>query len=72
MTVERKQITVKNTGRYPAVAVNVSCPGHLDTFRISDNYFWLDAGESKTVTANPVSGLTADSWNSDHSSLTKN
>ena len=63
MSAKAKQITVKNIGRKPAVAVNLSRPGHLDTFRISDNYFWLDAGESKTVTVNSTDNLTLSSWN---------
>ena len=54
-----------NTGSLPAVAVNVARPGHLDTFRVSDNYFWLDAGESQTVEVNSTEGLTTGGWNVD-------
>lgn len=57
------RVTVTNTGNLPAVAVNVARPGRLDTFRVSDNYFWLDAGESKTVEVSDSQGLTVSAWN---------
>ena len=63
ISVKGKKVTVKNYGSKPAAAVNISCPGHLDTFRISDNYFWLDSEESKTVKANQVDELNVSSWN---------
>ncbi len=56
-------VVVSNTGSLPAVAVNVSRPGHLDVFEISDNYFWLDAGETATVVVNESAGLTVGAWN---------
>jgi len=58
-----KRVTVTNTGRRPAVGVNIARPGKLDTFTVSDNYFWLDAGESRTVMVNHPEGLTVDAWN---------
>jgi beta-mannosidase len=54
---------VKNTGSVPVVGVNISQPGHLDTFTVEDNYFWLDVGETKTVAVNDEKGLTVDAWN---------
>ncbi len=62
-TVKGPEITVKNVGELPAVAVNVAQPGHLDTFLVSDNYFWLDAGEEKTVAASSPDVLTVSAWN---------
>jgi len=56
-------VMIKNKGDLPAVAVNVSCPGHLDSFTISDNYFWLDSGEGKTLSVNETEGLTVNAWN---------
>ena len=56
-------VVVANTGTLPAVAVNVSRPGQLDTFEVSDNYFWLDAGESATVEVDEASGLAVSAWN---------
>jgi beta-mannosidase len=55
--------TVMNMGDIPAVAVNVSQPGHLDTFTIEDNYFWLDPGETKTVVVNVTDNLVVSAWN---------
>ena len=57
------KVRVENTGALPAVAVLVLRPGHLDTFTISDNYFWLDAGESVELEANDTTGLTVSAWN---------
>ena len=57
------EAVVKNTGNLPAVAVNVSRPGHLDTFFVSDNYFWLDAGETATLEVSSVEGLEVSAWN---------
>jgi beta-mannosidase len=62
-TVKGNQVTVKNNGDLPAVAVNVARPGHLDTFLVSDSYFWLDAREEKTVEVNDFDGLTVSAWN---------
>lgn len=50
-------------GQRPAVVVHLDSPGHADTFRISDNYFWLEPGESKTVTVNQTDDLTVGAWN---------
>ena len=61
--IDKNTVKIKNRGSLSAVAVNVSCPGHLDTFTISDNYFWLDAGEEKTLTVNINEGLTVSAWN---------
>lgn len=58
-----ESVIVSNTGGLPAVAVDVSRPGHLDSFTVSDNYFWLDAGESVTVEVSEVDGLTVSAWN---------
>jgi beta-mannosidase len=58
-----RRVTVANTGRVPALAVNIARPGHLDTFTVSDNYLWLDAGESRTVVVNDARGLTVSAWN---------
>jgi hypothetical protein len=38
-------------------------PGHLDTFRASDNFFWLEAGEEHAITVIEPDGLTVDAWN---------
>ncbi len=63
LEVDGSEAIVSNTGTLPAVAVHVSRPGHLDTFEVSDNYFWLDAGESATLEVSSGSGLTVGAWN---------
>jgi beta-mannosidase len=57
------QATVRNTGELPAVAATVLRLGQLDTFTASDNYFWLEPGESHTVDVSDSDGLSADAWN---------
>lgn len=49
--------TIKNTGDYPAVAVNIDCSNVSDTMVLSDNWFWLDAGESINVTVSDPAGI---------------
>ena len=63
LEVEGSEAVVTNTGSLPAVAVHISRPGHLDTFEVSDNYFWLDVGESATLEVNSAKGLTVGAWN---------
>ncbi|MCK9412520.1 MAG: hypothetical protein M0Q53_09485 [Prolixibacteraceae bacterium] len=55
--------TIKNTGKFPAVGVNLQVPGKADKFIASDNYFWLDPGESTKVEINLTKGLVSDAWN---------
>ena len=61
--LQGRSVTVSNTGDMPALAVDVSRPGHLDSFTVSDNYFWLDAGEAATVDVSDVDGLVVSAWN---------
>ena len=63
LQVEGNTVTLSNIGGVPAVAAHVLRPGHLDTFTIDDNYFWLDAGESKKLTVNDSEGLVAGALN---------
>ena len=58
-----QNVIVRNTGKLPAAAVDVSRPGHLDTFTVSDNFFWLDAGEAATVEVSDLDGLVVSAWN---------
>ena len=67
LKVEAKDgaLVVSNRGKLPAVAVNVNRPGHADSFSASDNFFWLDPGESHTVTVKDTGGTTVEAWNAD-------
>jgi len=57
------RVTVRNRGPLPAIGVEISAPGHQHTLRVSDNHFWLDVGESQTVTVNRRGGLRVGAWN---------
>lgn len=67
LEVEAKDgaLVVSNRGKIPAVAVNVNRPGHAYSFSASDNFFWLDPGESHTVKVNDTSATTAEAWNAE-------
>jgi beta-mannosidase len=58
------QVTVRSEGELPAVGVEITRPGHLDTFTAEENYFWLSAGETKVVRVNDVRGVVVKAWNS--------
>jgi hypothetical protein len=64
-SIKDGRISIKNIGDLPAVAVNISCPGNLDVFTVSDNYFWLDIGEEKVVEVNRAEGIHVSAWNYD-------
>jgi beta-mannosidase len=63
-SIEENKITIANTGEKPAVGVHfdVTAP-QCDVFNADDGYFWLDAGESTTVTVNSALGVAIDWWN---------
>lgn len=63
LSKQGKSVTVKNTGTLPAVAVNISRPGYLHIFTVSDNYFWLDPGEEKAVEVDDTEGVAVSAWN---------
>lgn len=64
MSISGNNVTVTNTGSLPAIGVNLVCPSVSSTIEISDNYFWLDPGESKTVTVSSTIGIEGvDLWN---------
>jgi beta-mannosidase len=50
-------LTITNTGNKPAVSVNIDCSAKSDTMVLSDNWFWLEAGESIDVTVSDSSGI---------------
>lgn len=57
VTRNGNEYTIKNTGSVPAFGVNFLCPSVSDTVTISDNYFWLDAGETKKATVSSTEGI---------------
>jgi beta-mannosidase len=62
-SVQDHQVTIVNQGSLPAVAVHVEHPGHLDTFTVSDGYFWMEPGEKKVVEVNENQDLRVKAWN---------
>lgn len=63
LVVEGNNAIVKNTGAFPAVGVNMNSQGNADKFTASDNFFWLEAGETTEVHVNIIQNLTIDAWN---------
>ncbi len=62
-TIEEQKVCISNTGSIPAVAVHFNCAGISDRLTVSDNFFWLNPGETKKVTVNDtqIDGVSA--WN---------
>ena len=48
-TVSGNKVTLKNNSAVPAVGVYLSAGADSDKFRPSDNYIWLEPGETYTV-----------------------
>ena len=58
-----RNIQLANTGDYPAVGVKIELPGKADSFTASDNYLWIDPGETLTVQVNTDDTVTLSGWN---------
>lgn len=61
--VDGSNVRVTNSGSRPAVGVSIQQPGSLDTFTVSDSFFWLEAGEIKTVKVSATKNLAVKAWN---------
>lgn len=61
--IRGNQLVLRNVSSVPAVGVTVECPQNDETFTISDNFFWLEAGEEVTLAVNTVEGLTISGMN---------
>lgn len=46
---EGNRLTVTNTASFPSVGVTVTSPGNEAVLSLSDNYLWLDPGETVTL-----------------------
>lgn len=64
VTEEEGDLVVSNVGDKPAVAVQFAVEGISDQFIADDNFFWLDAGESRVIRANRTEGVGVKAWNS--------
>lgn len=65
LEIRGNKAVVRNTGKVPAAGVNLQVPGRADEFVASDNFFWLDAGESAEVDVNITRKLSANAWSLD-------
>lgn len=62
-SVEGNHIEITNIGSTPAVGVEISCPGHQDCFRVSDNIFWLSPKATRSISVSRIDGLRVTAWN---------
>lgn len=63
MSREGKTLIITNTGKLPAIALNISCPGYEDKLICSENFFWLQPNESKSVEINIDHPVLIKGWN---------
>lgn len=60
------KVEITNTSdKIPAAYVEVSVPGESDKLDLSDNYLWIDPGETVTVKMNTTSKVKIYSWNAE-------
>lgn len=62
---EGDEIVITNTGNVPAVGVTVKVAGKAHELLLSDNYLWIDAGETCRVHINIDDPVTVSAWNAD-------
>ncbi|MFD2333440.1 glycoside hydrolase family 2 protein [Cohnella sp. GCM10020058] len=70
-TIDETRIAVKNTGELPAVGVELyrKSEAHRDIdgptahLICADNFFWLDAGETRLVDVNDTRSIAVRAWN---------
>lgn len=58
-----KQILLTNTGKLPAIGVHAEVPGQMSQLIVSENYIWLNPGESKELKINIDSPAIVKGWN---------
>lgn len=67
------KVLLTNVGPRPAYRVRLYCPEYDHEMRYSENYIWLEAGESKIITvrlkSHPVEVMFARAWNADEQKL---
>lgn len=61
MEQDGNDIKLSNLSAWPAVGVAIDVPGLSSRLLLSDNYLWLDPGETVTVKSN-ISGHAVISW----------
>lgn len=66
------KIKVEDTGKHPAFMTQLNVKGGKRLFKVSDNFFWMEPGEQKTIIleinwremAPKKAFVTVGSWNS--------
>jgi beta-mannosidase len=56
-------ITLTNIGNVPAVGISLEAPGYMDRLIVSENFIWLNPGESKKLTVNIDNPIVLKGWN---------
>jgi len=58
-----KIVTLTNNSYTPAIGITLEVPGKASVLSLSDNYIWLDAGETKTIEMNINDPVKVTGWN---------
>lgn len=58
-----KVVTITNTGKTPVLGIAIEVPGKASVLSLSDNYLWLDAGETKPIEMNINDRAIVSGWN---------
>lgn len=61
--IDEGHVRITNTAGFPAVGVTLRMPEHQHELRLSDNYLWLDAGESADIEINIPGVPEVTAWN---------
>ncbi len=77
VTVDEKgttivDVSITNSGSLPAFQVGIEAPDNEYYMNYSDNFFWLEAGETQTVTvkiSNDNKEFTVNAWNTEKTTV---
>lgn len=62
-SADKNRILLQNCGTVPLVGVTLESEKDDTTFTASDNFLWLDAGETQTVAVSVTDGVVVSAWN---------
>lgn len=62
-TQQGKKVTLTNNSHIPAIGITLEVPGKASVLSLSDNYLWMDAGETKTIEMNINAPVKVTGWN---------
>ena len=58
-----RNVLLTNVGEKPAIGVSIEMPGKSAVFYASDNYLWIEPGESVSVQVNCDGKVKVNGWN---------